>query len=458
MTDGAAAAPGRTARSGLAAGWGTALRHGALAIGAVLLVAEGAALGVRVVGRTGISWVTSLRVGGLYVAAFHRVPLRLSGSELEVSSLTAGRASSAAVEAELALAPLLVTALAVWLLWRGGRAVGERTGGGPLARALHGAKVAPAYAIGVLLVCLLSPIAGPFPFGSLVEGRVELSADPVWGFVLPLALALAAGAAGGWWSALGPGATRAAVAGGAWMLALGLVLSYVGLLVAGFVRPEAAEALLTPSTARYHRALFGPVGTGAVVVAHHLAVAPNEATFVLVPAMGGCVGAYGLEDGPERFLCYGRFPREVAAPAALGGPSGTAGPVARTRFGAAPAPYLLFLLVPTAATILGGRRAAQGLRGGSRRAAAAVGVLAGVAYAILLVPLGWFASISAAGSVRLPGLLDASGAVRLGPGLVGAGLLALGWGVAGGAAGAWLTSARWGRSPTPTGRAGGRGR
>ena len=448
MTDAAAAAPGPAARS-IAAGWGTALRHGLLAFGVVLLIAESAALAVGAVGRTGVALLTSLRVGGLYVAAFHRVPLRLSGPALDVSSLTAGRASSGSVEAQLALAPLAVTAVALWLLWRGGRAVAERAGGGPLARALHGAKIAPAYAAAVLLVCLLSPIGGPFPFGSLVDGRVELSADPVWGFVLPLVLAAAAGASGGWWSALPAGTSRAAIEGGAWMLVLGLALSYAGLLVAGSVRPDGAEALLTPSTGRYYRAVFGSPASGGLVLGHHLAVAPNEAAFVLVPAMGGCSGAYGLEGGPERFLCLWRFPQEVALPASVVGPRGTADPVPRNRFGVAPAPYFLFLLAPAAATVLGGRRVARLLSSASAGEAALAGASAGLVYAVLLVPLAWFASVSAAGSVRLGGLLDASGAVRVGPGLVGAAVLGLAWGIAGGAAGASFTAWR-GRASTPT--------
>jgi hypothetical protein len=446
VTDAAAAAPGHAARWRLAAGWGIALRHAALALGVLLLLAEAAAIAVRTLGGGG-SLVTTLRVGGLYVAAFHRVPIRLSGRDLDVSSLTAGRATTGSIELALAFAPLAVTAVGAWLLWRGGRAVAEGVGGGPLARALHGAKVAPPYAAGVLLVCLLSSIGGPFPFGSLVSGRLELSAAPVWGFALPLALAGAAGVSSGWWSAGHAGRLRAAVSGGVWMLSLGLVLSYTGLLIAGSVRPEGVEALLTPSTARYHRAVFGSPATGTAVVAHHLAVAPNEAAFALVPAMGGCLGVYATRQGAERFLCYWRYPRQVALPAVLGG-APTQG-----RFGPAPMPYLLFLLVPATAALLGGRRAALRLGSVSGREAALAGGLAGVVFGAVLVPLTWLASISASGAVRLEGLLDASGAVRVGPGLVGAGLLGLAWGIAGGTAGAWLT-ARKGRSSRPTGRAG----
>lgn len=457
MTDAAAAAPGPRPRSPVAAGWGTAARRGLLAFGALLLVAETVALAARAVGGGGASVLTTLRVGGLYLAAFHRVPLRLSGSQLDVSALTAGRAWSGSVSVELAFAPLLVTVVALWLLFRGGRAVAERVGGGPLARALHGAKVAPSYAAAVLAVCLLSPIRGPFPIGSLVGGSVELTAVPAWGLLLPLGLAAAAGAAGGWWSGALGQRVRATVEAGVWMLVLGLGLSYAGLLAAGAVRPDGPEALLTPTTGRYFRAVYGPMAVGTLVVAHHVAVAPNEAVAVLVPSMGGCTGAYGLEDGPERFVCYRRFPSALGLPAVVGGSQGSAGPVSRTRFGVAPAPYFLFLLVPAAATLLGGRRVVQALRPTSFRAAAGAAALAGVVFGVLVVVVAWFGSISAAGSIRLGDVLDTSGSVRVGPGLVGAALIAPAWGIAGGVAGAWLT-ARRDRSSRPTSGSGPRPR
>jgi hypothetical protein len=234
------------------------------------------------------------------------------------------------------------------------------------------------------------------------------------------------------------------------MLVLGLLLSYAGLLVAGAVRPEGPEALLTPTTGRYFRAVFGPAAVGTLVVTHHVAVAPNEAIAVLVPSMGGCTGAYGLEGGAERFLCYWRFPRELGLPAVVGESPETAGRVARTRVALAPAPYFLFLLVPALATVLGGRRAAEALRPASAREAAAAGALAGVVFGVLVIVVAWFGSLSAAGSVRLGDVVDASGRVRIGPGLVGSALVGPVWGIAGGVAGAWLTAWR-DRSSRPTG-------
>src|SRR2546423_8141623 len=59
-----------------------------------------------------------------------------------VLSLPSGYASTATV----AVALLSLTVLAVWLLARTGRAVGEELGGGPLHRGVHGMKVAAPYA------------------------------------------------------------------------------------------------------------------------------------------------------------------------------------------------------------------------------------------------------------------------------------------------------------------------
>jgi hypothetical protein len=264
--------------------------------------------------------------------------------------------------------------------------------------------------------------------------------------ILPLLLALAAGTAGGWWSA-GPTertrVARCALAGAGMMLVAGLGLSYAGLFVAGVVRPDGGEAMLTPSTGRYFQTVFERPAEGAIVLAHHLALGPNEAAWVLIPAMGGCTGSFPDGGKPDRFLCYGRFPQDVAIPAWILPPSATAGPVPTTRFGPAPAAYLLFLVVPAAAALLGGRRAVVldlGDEGVSGRRAVLLGASAGAVSAVLVVVVGWLASISVSGSLTLDGVTDPSGATRLGPGLLLGGLLALGWGTVGGVVGALATS------------------
>jgi hypothetical protein len=89
-----------------------------------------------------------------------------------------------------------------------------------------------------------------------------------------------------------------------------------------------------------------------------------------------------------------------------------------------PAWYWAFLLVPAAATIVGGRTAGGDARG--RREAAARGALAGLLYAVLCTIAAWFAAIV------LPLFASAvGGSVRLGTNPIATGAFALVWGVVG---------------------------
>ncbi len=430
------------------AGWAVAARGALVAFGAMLAIAEGAALGVRALGSAGPSLGEALRAGGFYVAAAHRVPIRLSAAGEDLGRLAhalGGPTATTRLRAELALAPLALTALAAWLLFRAGRAVGQRVGGTAPRRALAGAAVAPLYAALVALVCLLVEVSAT-PLDGL---RVTLAPAPLPALVLPLALGAVAGGAGGWWSTPGPDRVREVLAGGWTMLVAGLALSYAGLFLAGVVRPDGVEALLTPSTGRYFRTVYGSAATGTVVVGHHLAFSPNEAAWTLVPAMGGCTGSFPAEGPADPFLCYRRFPVEVAVPAWIEPPPSTAGPAPETRFGTAPAPYLLFLLAPAVATVLGGRRAAR----------PALGAAAGVVFAALVVAVGWASSIWLSGSLEGAAPAGSPVALRVGPGLISGGLLGLAWGVGGGALGGALarlsrdrrTAARAPRAAPPAG-------
>jgi len=426
------AAPGR-ARALATAGWGRASREGGLAFALMLAVALAIALGAVALGVLGLRTADVLRVCGAYLALAHRVPLRVTagGSDLLLARVIGAPAGTTALEARLAAAPLGLTALAGWLLWRAGRRTAEAVGGSPGARALHGAKVGPVYAVLVLLATL--PVRMTLaPAG--IDLHVELSVPPGPALLLPLLLAAGVGAAGGWWSGTARGLLRAAVLGGWTMLLAGLGLALGGLFVAGVVRPDGPEALLTPTTGRYLRAVLARPSVGAAALAHHVAALPNEAAWTLVPAMGGCTGAFPSVGEPSPFLCYGRFPRSVRLPVWLRPPGVGAGPP--TRFGTAPWPYLLFLLAPAAATVLGGVRAARAEPG---RALAAA-ILAGAVFALLVLALGWASSISVSGAARTSELTEVR-SVRIGPGLGSGTALALGWGVAGGALSGW--SAAW---------------
>lgn len=424
------AAPGRV-RALATAGWGKASREGVLASAIVLAVALGAALAAVALGRLGAGARDVLRIGGAYLALAHRIPLRLAleGPDLALARVIGAPADAASLEVRVAAAPLALTALAGWLLWRAGRRTGERLGGSGPARALHGAKVAPAYAALVALATLparatLAPAA--------LELRAEISAPPGPALLLPLGLAAAVGALGAWWSAGTGGMARAAALGGWRMLTAGLGLALAGLFVAGVVRPDGPEALLTPTTGRYLRAVLARPAVGALGLAHHVAVLPNEATWTLVPAMGGCLAAVPSEGEPSPFLCYGRFPRSLRLPVWLRPPGVGAGPP--TSFGVAPWPVFAFLLVPAAATVLGGLRAARAEPPRPLPAA----ILAGAVFAVLVLALGWTSSLSVSATARTAGAPLQVRSVRVGPELASGTALALGWGVAGGALGAAL--------------------
>jgi hypothetical protein len=264
--------------------------------------------------------------------------------------------------------------------------------------------------------------------------------------VFPLAIAAVAGAVGGavTWLATEGGRRRvrtisAALAGGWRMFGLALLFAYAGVFVAGAVQPDEAVAALTPSTARYYRAVFDRPGWGAVILAHHLALSPNEAAWVLVPSTGACDEVSG---GPNLdVLCYGRFPHglESLVQPIVGGAQVSGGP--DLDLGRAPGGYFLFLLVPALATALGGRAAARRVDL-SGREAIPVGAAAGVPFAALVFAASLLASVTIGyGSTFVDG---SGGSIRIGPEPLRAALLALMWGVAGGALGA--ASAGWPRA------------
>jgi hypothetical protein len=146
-----------------------------------------------------------------------------------------------------------------------------------------------------------------------------------------------------------------------------------------------------------------------------------------VPASGAC----DVVGGSERadLLCYGSYPSTTAS--------------GEVSFGPAPAGYLVFLLVPAAATVFGGRRGGQ-RSGGQGWSAAGIGAAAGVVFAILIGTGCVLASVTLAYTAAGPSAIE--GRLWIGPDPVRGVLLAAAWGVIGGAVGG--ASARF-RSSTP---------
>jgi len=429
--------------------WAAAAREGLRAFGIVAAVGVAASLAVWILAGPAYGFGVALRIGVLYLGAFHHVPIRIEGA-FDIGELTGGVLPNSDLPTqgssfvEIGIALLSVTVFAGWLLFRAGRRLAGSGGGSGWAFALRGAAVAPAYAVAMLLVALLVTIAEPVAFGTLIEGELRVSLAAGKAFVFPLVIAAAAGGMGGMWAWLASRqddrrhrSAAAALAGGLRMLWVGLALSYAGLFVAGVVQPDDAVAALTPSTARYFDLVFQRPAVGSAILAHHLALAPNEAAWVLVPAAGGCDVVRGSEE--TDLLCYRRFPDlegGATAPVVADAPS----PGSTSAFGSAPAGYLLFLLVPAAATVLGGRDAAR-RRGVTGRAGAAAGALAGVAFGAMLGATALLAGVSLVygGTVGEQG---GGGSLWIGPHVASAMLVGLAWGVLGGAVGGATASVR----------------
>jgi hypothetical protein len=425
--------PGRApAGAGWAgAGWAGALLRGFLVFLLVAGIGVGAALLVYTFVDPGFTFGGALRLGALYLGPFHHVAIVVTG-HLDVAALRlqgSDLPSQGSVTLEVGVALLAVTALAGWLLFRAGRASARGVRGGPVARSLAGARVALGYAPPFVLVALLVSFEEPVRLGSFVAGDVRVSLDTGQAVVIPLALAGLAGGAGGLRSWVGahrvePRVRRAAavIAGGWTMFVLGVWLAYLGLFAAGVVQPDEPVALVTPSTARYARAVSEHPGRGAVILGHHLALSPNEALWTLVPSTGACDVVRGTESADV--LCFGAFPTDVPV---FGAGSSRA-------FETAPVGYVLFLLVPAVATLVGGRRAASraGLRG---RGEALAGALAGVVFAAFVAAGALLASVTLSYAASA-GTQTGEASLWFGPDPVRGTLLALGWGVVGGALGA----------------------
>src|SRR5207244_2559345 len=104
----------------------------------------------------------------LYFDAFHHVAIVFSVPRvLNGGTGLIRRGFGVTVGVQVTL--LLVTMAAAALLFLAGRAVARRAGGGPVARALHGLKVAPAYAVLALI----------FSFPATFDVAVHAGASPI---------------------------------------------------------------------------------------------------------------------------------------------------------------------------------------------------------------------------------------------------------------------------------------
>jgi hypothetical protein len=419
-----------TERSGrsLGATFLLGLRRGAVIVLAIAAVAETIALLVWAVGRTGMSLGDALAFGWLELGAVHHVAIHI-----EIRDVVT--AAHSRIDLTIGFALLAITVVAAWRLAVAASRISAVATRWP-ERVVAVAGIALGYTLPFALVA---------PWIDVESARASADLPGVFGislvtwqaFVFPLAIAAVAASAGAWWRHASDGRTRAAASGVATMTVLAFALSFVALFAGGVVVPDGAIALTTPTTARYVRAIEDRPVAGPVSVVHHVALAPVEATWAFVPAMGGCVVANGTIEGD--LLCYDRFPTSVD-PEHRGATTMTT-PVGAVAFERAPAGYLAFLLVPLVATVLGGRRAARG--SASAREAVVRSSMAGVVFALVLGSAAVLSRISVGYAADLSGTVT-RGSVTVGPSIVDAAVLGALWGVAGGALGAFVS--RWERS------------
>jgi hypothetical protein len=420
-----------------ARGWFTALVRGLVAFVMMAALGQLAAFAVYFVGNTPGSAGTFAKLGWFYFDWFHHIELTASIPNLSLPGIPQAGSllPGSSIGYRLGLALMLGTFVAVWLLYGAGKAVADRADGGGVARVFHGLKVAPVYALCCYLVSLFVSLKVALPANQLATGTIEVKSSALESFVIPLLLAAAAGAAGGLRSGryelltrgLWGRRTSGALAGGFRMFVLGIVLSFVGLLVLAVVQPDA--------TRDYFRTVSKPqVDETAVIIGHHVLVLPNQSMWVLVPAMGGCDGVYGTGISTT-FLCYWHYPKQVSLGNVSPGTILSGAATVRTQYGTAPIGYFLFLLVPALSVLLGGRHAVR-KRARFRSEAIAVGAAAGVVFALLVAAGSWLASFSAGLSANVAGFsTDVS--VLVGPDVVIGGLIALAWGIVGGGIGGW---------------------
>lgn len=389
-----------------------ALWHGAAAFGVLLVLGEVVAL-LRAAGPLDPTAGAVLRAGALAPSFVHRVPVEM----LLVDASGPGGLFGGAVEVgfTVRVALLLATAGAGWLLVRGGRAAG-----GPLG----GPLVAAPYAALSVASALLADGSDPailLGAGFADPGQAAAHPSLWWSALAPGAIALACGVAGGLASSRDAARSVWAAAAGAWrmswMLAAG---GTAGILVVVALHPNATRAFLDSAGAR------GWAGAAAVLLVTALLL-PNAGIGAAVAAMGVPIE---LRAGESTCVLI-----------TLGEP--TCGEVS---LDVAPG-YLLFVVVPLAATLSGGWWAARRRGSSGAAAAAAAGAAAGALFAPIVVALAYLASVGYRFAGPLGGALGESG-VALGPPLVPTFLAALAWGVVGGVAGG-LAAHRLGRGSGP---------
>ena len=356
-------------------------------------------------------------VTGWYgLSSWVRIGLAESLTSVRVAfdaTATSGGTSQSAGQLVLATGALTIAVLV--LAFRAGRAHAAGLEERPLAAAAAGSAVGLGFALPTFATSFAATVViDRFGIDRLQPVRWQA-------FALSLIVAGAAAAAGALARARQGVDERigervvAAVAAGAAAFWWGLVLAFIAALVTAALSPT--------QVGTYARILDRGGAVGAAAIIQQALLVPNGSVLVLATSMGAtttvAVGADGAiavtREGVHANGAAGQF---VAAVLGANG----------TEIARFPWWFAGWLLVPLAATVIGGRIAAAGIARRSERVAR--GAASGLVYAALCAIAVWGASIT------IPGWgVGRSEVVTLGASPVIAGALALVWGLVGGAIG-----------------------
>lgn len=337
---------------------------------------------------------------------------------------------------------MLGLAVTGYLLFRAGKWVADGAVGTGWFAGLHGVQVALFYAVLVLVLGFLAGLEIPLSdlAGSPGQGpqSVSVNTSLLGAFWIPFLIAALTAGAGALSGRVSPrerpGRLILAGISGGWRAAwLAVALASIGFLIVAALNPDVTRA--------YLELLPGGGLSRALLVVSTLLFLPNVGTGVAAAAMGGSINIAALGDSCA-VISFFQFPHGIAEP--------TPGASCPLPFALGPAPfqYVLFLLVPLAATIAGGWLAAQRTGATEMEDGAIAGATIALPYAVWLWALALVARVGYAAVAGIPFEVRA----WIGPGLLSTVLVALVWGVAGGAIGGALaarTANGPGTSPGP---------
>jgi zinc-ribbon domain len=451
----------------LGSGWGSAIRWAVIAFAVLALIGQGLAFlqsranPEEVVGTVAgvpalpgqpvpqLSGFDIVRSGALTFFQFHNAAIEFDFPPLPVPGGEDPFGGQVDFGARFSATLMLGALAALWLLFLGGRATARRVGGEGWTRPIHGLKIAVPYALLALGYSFLAQVTIDVPLPGFPAGADPPSVgvsilSAVW---WPLLFGLLAGAAGGISTGpvlrdrrrTGERRARGVISGGWRMAGLALAFSFAGLLVMAVVKPD--------DTAAYFELVgAGDLATGASIIIATAMLVPNMSTGITAASMGGSMGMDFFGSSCP-LISYVKFPLGATdAPVAEPSPFALCDSLP-VEFGIAPIGYFLFLLVPIAATLLGGMWAARRAEAATTGEATAVGAMAGVAFSIVLLGFMLLARITAQVDIPFVTGFLGGGGIAVGPDLLSGTLLAVVWGAAGGALGG-LIGLR--RGPRPT--------